>query len=692
MALVDTGPMLRKADQAADSLASQGSFVWVYGGQGTGRDVVLDALRTRFPEQLAVVRMAPLSSPDAIAHARLQLAILAREEHAPLELISGSTVETLASSLERLQKRERILVLRMHPTWEEPGAVEQTLWDGATNLVRQLGIALRNTPFLRVLILAGSHRRAALRDLGQRAQYELNLAVPELDVKALDDDASWRTLRDDFLRLRAGLTGSRPTPPQLRLGVALVALGDSAPDIARQLRSLASQEHAQLQPLLQRLRLRLSQHERAPVLRRAAFARFALPWSHFLSAVPELEDVADLVRLGLGYETDGRVRLSEPVRRTLLSEGLHGERLTHADLDTHARFEQTWAQFDGVSTPEQLTAPKVIPWLEKMHHRAHAGGPIREQLESLDLPAREFYWDLGRALSREQGRFEDAALVYQRCWQKFPHDDYAHHYYAWNLDRAGRQPKDVETHYESAIQENPHNVWWHARLCTFLIQQTRFRDAEDAFRQALMTLDPNEVEVRRDARFARSLHRWVVEAWLGMGEVDRASEVFSLVPNEVVIGDSTLRLLGARVADAVEATELGESVYPASILPEQRWTLPTFVPDEEEGSRLVAWRPGRVRRVDELGVELVFVEAPEEPHSRELRGIEFSHAEWRAAARGRAAQLDTFVIFAEYEGGPRRLFHWPPASLDTRGLAMEEELDSLRYVRQWLGGAETSAA
>jgi hypothetical protein len=188
-------------------------------------------------------------------------------------------------------------------------------------------------------------------------------------------------------------------------------------------------------------------------------------------------------------------------------------------------------------------------------------------------------------------------------------------------------------------------------------------------------LDPGEVEVRRDAWLARSLHRWVVEAWLGQGEVERAREVLALVPAEVVRADDVLQALAARVADAVEATELGESVYPASILPEDRWTQPVFVPDEEDGQVLGAWRPGRVRRVDETGAELVYAESPEEPGSRELHGLHVSHAQWRECARGKEPRADAFVILAEYQGGLRRLFHWPARSLTPSGPTMEEEFD-----------------
>lgn len=692
-ALVDTGPMRLKAHQTAEMLSRPESFVWLYGGQGAGRDVVLEMLQDRFSgDQLAIIRLAPLTSPDAVAHARLQLAVLAREGRASLELISGSTEETLASSLARLQQRDRILVLRTHPTWEGSVDIEQTLADRAASFLRQLGSALKDVPSLRVLVLASSHRRGALRELGHRANREMALDPPVLGSGALEDESPWHTLVNDFRRVRDALAGNRPTPTQLRLGVALVSLGDSVSEVSRLLRLLVSREHAQLEPLIQRLSPLLARNDRAPILRRAAFARFTLPWDRLLAAVPELEDVADLVRVGLGYETtDGRVRLSEPVRRALLSVSPHDDRLGKADLETHARFEQAWTQLDGAVSPQQLESQRVIPWLEKMHHRAHAGGHTRQQLESLELPAPEFYWDLGRALSREQERFEDAALVYERCWKKFAHDDYAHHYYAWNLDRAAQKPEEVKAHYELAIRERPDNVWWHARLCTFLIHRARFREAEEAFRQALMTLDPSEVEVRRDSRFAHSLHRWVVEAWLGLGEIERAQEVLSLIPIEVVSGSNVLKALAARVADAVEAVELGESVYPASIPPEDRWRLPAFVPEEEDGHPLVAWRPGRLRQVDETGVELVYAESPAQPEARELHGLELSHAEWQALARGRNPQVDAFVIFAEYQGGSKRLFHWPAHSLAMLGPAVEQDFDPLRYVHQWLGTARPSS-
>jgi tetratricopeptide (TPR) repeat protein len=692
-ALVDPGPMRLRAEQAAEALSLPGTFVWLSGGQGAGRDVVLDALQSRFQDKLAVVRVAPLSSPDAVAHARLQLAVLARQGTTPLNLLVGSTHAALISNLSLLKESERILVLRMHPTWEvETSTAEQTIAERAANFLRELGAALKDVPLLRVLVLASSHRRGALRDLGQRANQEIALAIPQLAAGALEDEERWRTLRDNFRGIRDGLAGNRPTPLQLRLGVALVALGDSLSEVIQLLRSLVTQDQALLEPLIKRLRPLLAGHASAPILRRAAFARFSLPWDKLLTAVPDLEPVADLVRIGLGYETrDGRVRLSEPVRRALLSDNGGRERLAEPDLETHSRLERTWEQLDGALSPEMLQPAKVIPWLEKMHHRAHAGAQSREQLEQLDLPAPEFYWDLGRALSREQERFEDAAVVYRRCWEKFNHDDYAHHYYAWNLDRAARKPAEVEAHYRRAIHERPDNVWWHARLCTFLIHRARFHNAEEAFRQALRTLDPEEVEVRRDARFSRSLHRWVVEAWLGMGEVERAREVLALVPNEVVQTSDVLRALAVRVVDAVEATELGESVYPASLPLEDRWIQPAFIPDEEDGRPLVVWRPGRVRQVRAEGIELVYAESHATSDSRELHGLEFSRAEWHEYARGKQPQVDAFVIFAEYEGGLKRLFHWPARSPSANSPAVDEEFDSLRYVREWLGTVEASS-
>ncbi|HSP80689.1 MAG TPA: hypothetical protein VLQ93_19325, partial [Myxococcaceae bacterium] len=118
-AFVETGPIRQKAEQVAEALSRPEAFVWLSGGQGAEREVLLDELWSRFPDKLAVVRMAPLSSPDAVAHARLQLSVLSREGTSALELLPGSTDEALASSLRRMGERERILVLRMHPSWEE---------------------------------------------------------------------------------------------------------------------------------------------------------------------------------------------------------------------------------------------------------------------------------------------------------------------------------------------------------------------------------------------------------------------------------------------------------------------------------------------------------------------------------------------------------------------------------------------
>ena len=692
--LVDKAPLRRKAEQVADSLRKAESFVWVNAGQGGGRDVVLAELRTMIQPEPVVVRVAPLTSPDALAHARLQLAVLTRgADTGPLELLDGAEEDSLERSLGRVAERDGTLVLRMHPSWESSFPGEPTLTERAEGFLSQLRRAVRSVPLLRVLVLAGSRRLGPLRVLGMSAKKEFSLGVPQLAPGALEDHRAWGTLAVPFRTLVEAVGGARPTPLQLRLGVALVSLGDSPREVAQLLGLLSAQGGSQLEPLLRRLRPKVAHHERVHVLRRAAFARFALPWDDLVTAVPQLEEDEDLVRKGLGYETvDGRVRITEPVRDLLLEAGGRGEKLDESDLETHHRYGKVWERLDGALAPEVLSAAKVIPWLEKLHHRAHGGMHTREELMQLELPAREFYWDLGRALSREQDRFEDAALVYRRCWEKFGDDDYAHHYYAWNLDQAAASPKEVEEHFGRARSLRPDNVWWHSRLCTFLIRRARYRDAEAAFRQALVTLDPNEVQVREDAMLARSLHRWVIEGWLAVGEVDRAREVLDLIPEDVVSRDDALRMVAARVADAVEAVEIGESVNPSSLPPQSRWKLPPFVPVSENGKPLTAWSPGRVRRVDEHGVELVFVENPDQPEARELRGLELGTDEWLRCSGGRAAINDLFVIIASYAELGRRVFVWPDAMLEMPTLQSSDALDVLRYARTWLGLRDPSSS
>jgi hypothetical protein len=94
--------------------------------------------------------------------------------------------------------------------------------------------------------------------------------------------------------------------------------------------------------------------------------------------------------------------------------------LRAVEADARPRLAAHHGALDGASNASE--AGSVVDWLERVHHLGSAGpGTDREWL-ALDLRCREFFWDRGRALSR-QGHYDAAARVYRDCIRRFGADD-----------------------------------------------------------------------------------------------------------------------------------------------------------------------------------------------------------------------------------------------------------------------------
>lgn len=129
--------------------------------------------------------------------------------------------------------------------------------------------------------------------------------------------------------------------------------------------------------------------------------------------------------------------------------------------------------------------------------------------------------------------------------------------------------------------------------------------------------------------------------------------------------------------------ELGESVYPPLVPPEDRWVLPVFVPDELGGKSLARWYPGHVRRVDGGKVEIAHASPSAEPAKRELFSKTFDEEQWRAMVMGRRLVcIGAFFVLAEYEDGNMRAFAWPDR-IGAGEATVEETIDRARYLRHW---------
>jgi hypothetical protein len=304
-------------------------------------------------------------------------------------------------------------------------------------------------------------------------------------------------------------------------------------------------------------------------------------------------------------------------------------------------------------------------------------------------PAREFLWDRARSLSR-RAHFEhrpqlflQAADIY-RDIVSTREDAYSWHYLGYNLDHAGEDRKSVESAFKKAVSLERDNTWWNSRLVTFLIHQARYVDAEREYREACERLhadEPTDPE-----HLAVHFLRWIAKAWLDVAEVRRARQVIDLVSlNDLTSeGRKKFEPLLAALADAEEARLLKESVHPRNMPADERWRdEPGWVEIEnEEGSQLRDWFPGRVVEATPDGVSLV-VATRGAPDDRRLVKRQATRAEWLEWSGVPPERVDGwFIEVGRYEDGTTRVrhvlkqHHWP---------ALEEFDfdDAIRYGRQW---------
>lgn len=365
----------------------------------------------------------------------------------------------------------------------------------------------------------------------------------------------------------------------------------------------------------------------------------------------------------VGYG-DATIRLAEPVRDALLARREPaGQQRAHEDL---AWFYQ---QADGATSPLQLAGPPLRAWLEKAHHLAHSVSDAadttvrvgRQRWANLECPSRHLLWDRARTLSREHRRYAEAAALFRRCIEQFGDDDYSWHYAGFNLERARQDPGGAETALRMAVvpewprdkTDNPgsRNPWWNSRLVTFLIGRGRTLAALEAWGAALDNVDPDCKRVADNPWLAKHLHRWVVRAWLEVGEVKNARRVFDEIPADIVGMDEQLKQLQWRLEDAEEAVQLVESVYPASTPPSDRWHHPQVPP----GAELSTWSPGRVVAANRNGVVLVLAAmGPGGPERRVVRA-QVSAKEWSKLAWCPPADAAGFVEVHVTRQGRQRI-------------------------------------
>ena len=241
----------------------------------------------------------------------------------------------------------------------------------------------------------------------------------------------------------------------------------------------------------------------------------------------------------------------------------------------HRRFESPAT--DGAAAPasrllsEQSRSeavdgedPALVPAMESFYYAGKAGA--RDLLEApffvdqLDL--------LGKTLSHEKHDYEGACEVFEQAIAIDEEDDYAHHYLAYNLDRLGRNPEEVERHYREAISLNSRHPWWRARLISFLTVRGRTSDAELEWDAALDEIAAAE-EFGGSGAY-ETFHGWVGAALLRRGQLEFANRVLRDIPAQIRSESPSLTALIRRLR-AMEVADADGAFVPGQHMSDRWW-------------------------------------------------------------------------------------------------------------------------
>jgi hypothetical protein len=644
----------------------------VYSAPAAGRGALLRALGKQGREHgLEVLDLAvPPKDHDAPAHLLLQLA--AREPGSSsaqtlLQLDAPWNERILAARRLLEPKKRRLLLVRVPPSWA--GASD---WGGSQQQLEKecdSVLALLLEPRKNVLpIVAADQSWSWPQPSSQPVSYRL---AASSNGRQFLSDESWGPLAESARRLleRVADFADACSPLQLRLGVALVHEGALPYEIAKVLRPPATLRHLE-RPLRNLLARRPAL---AAALRRIACARLPL----------EPEVMRDLASAGEHQELVERCFLYEEAEtgkllfhdqlRWLLEEAGDGE-----PVDAHGKLAKHYgSRLDGQPEPKAALR-NVLPWLEHLHHasRADALGDVEAWLK-LAAPSREHYWEYGWSLSFLHRRYREASEVYKALLDRVGEDNYAEHYYAFNLDKAGIEPVTAEQHYRKAVDGDRANTWWSGRLITFLLERGKFDAALDAWNAALEEIDPDGNR-SGGPWLPYNLHAHVIRAALAAGHLSLAQAALDAI-GAPARSSPELELLADRVEAARQVRLAGEALFPADEPVARWWTTPRLLARHWPAQEPERWHPGRVLNVGEKEVRLALGKREDEEVVVYYQSL--SLPEWKEIAipEGIEPKAGAFVELGYY-GAKRRL----AVELAGGDAPEERALEELRYSLRFL--------
>lgn len=653
---------MRLADAAAALAARLGQTtgdarrIWVSGSTGSGRRTIVEGLR-RDP-RFVVIELRDLEYLDAPIHGLVQAAaqlpgfdglIADRPSSSPIPSTDlDRDLRVRANEVARqLATSGRCLVVMVPASWSEPeGADDPTASRRAHAFLHGL-LAATALPVMIIGSMPGGLAEFETIDLER-----IRLGPDDVALDRLPQ--SLRAAADRLVRhMRSSKIEA--TPLELRLRLGLVQLGVTPATIAEMsLVALAKQ-------LARRMTRPL-----ANATSRLLLARGAIPRTLAENLAGLTGADLDLVMTCVAYG-DAMIRVADRTRTALLEQFWHANsRLPHDDRErSHAILAEHYAHLDGKPRIDPSTA---VPWLEKVHHLAHGGAATESSWSSQELFSRELAWAHARALSLRR-QYDAAARLYDATLMQFGDHPYAHHYLAFNLDRAHGDRTEIERHYRTAVRLDPGNPWWNARLVTFLITHGTYDGARHEWHEARERVDPTGRQSAADSWLALHMHRWVARRWLTLGYVAEARAVLDEIPPRFVAAEAQLAALAREIEDAEEARRLGDSVYPPEVPLAQRWNEPrVLVARAGSGANLEEWWAGRVVAADPTHVEVVLAQR------HEAQRATFEADAWKLVAGEPAEDAEGYVELGRYADGSRVVrrvpSNGPPPEADDLGYVM----------------------
>ncbi len=657
--IADLSRLSRALDDVVRRAEAPGARVWVSGGPGSGRST----LARRLGDLPGVVLVEPpdADEADAAGHAAVQMAVR-----------TGTTIgdaigteQLTVAALRTMVAKNQLLVLRLPHSWSRP-ATAATRDDDSRALRRRAQAfyrACESAQGLRWIVVADAlptHPKGP-------AFREVKLPVVPTRLMSLDDAAIWGAYVGAARRLKGSLPPTlSPNPLALRLAVGAVALGTAVDEVTNRLKY----DDQRLGGLVERVVLGAMRIGVDWILQRYRLLRTSLPAKDALQALNLPPEHSALVTACVGYIDGETLRVPDAIRSHLGAAlaGARAQPINDAD-NVHSLLADAHGLCDGAPDPRSSGPVKVGHSLERAFQLASAGRLGDQRWSEMAWHPPGSVLARARKLSQD-GRYSEAVSLYELCVSAEPDNDYAQHYLAFNMDRAGESPERAERSFALARRLDPGNGWWNGRLVTFYVGLARYTEAEEAYRAARVNLSKSGTLSPRFSELAY----WVATAWLDRGEVARARLAF----DDIALAERdrrTVSELEARLIDAEEVRRLGRSVRPPVLVGAARWR-PIQLPSTRRGCELKAWFGGRVAEIDGEEVRVVLAAPPgERVHLKRL-----SREQWgRLTSFAPEDLLGRFVEIGEY--GEATVLE--PLS---RGESVQRDAEhELRYLTAWKG-------